>query len=150
MPTPTPPPVIIIPIDEIFDSIPSDDITWEDIDYPEFDDIILDEEWEPDELPETEEEFDEEIELLDNEEDILDIEEDEYIPLEIDDVPEDYRDEYEEGPPDDENIYFDEETGEWEDDPDLELEDVEIDDLLDNYRDEYEEGPPDDENIYFT
>ena len=41
-----------------------------------------------------------------------------------------FLEEYEEGPPNEEDIYFDPETGEWEDDPDLDLEEVDIEELL--------------------
>ena len=43
---------------------------------------------------------------------------------------EEFLEEYEEGPPNEEDIYFDPETGEWEDDPDLDLEEVDIQELL--------------------
>jgi len=52
--------------------------------------------------------------------------------LVVEELEEEQLETYLEGPPDDENIYFDEETGEWEDDPDLALEEVDAEDLLED------------------
>jgi hypothetical protein len=77
--------------------------------------------------PGNDSENDPEIDNLPGE--FIELEEEEEFEL-ID--PEEFIEEFEEGPPNEEDIYFDEATGEWEDDPDLELEEVDIEDLLES------------------
>ncbi len=142
-PIPSPEPIIIDDID--WDDV--DDIDWDDFDW-DFDDdddtgIVVDVE-DGDLVPGNENFPGEEIteddlpEIIDGE-DFGEFGDDEVEEIEEEVGPEEeigpgqeFFEEYEEGPPNEEDIYFDEETGEWEDDPDLELEEVDIEDLLED------------------
>lgn len=133
-PSPAPPSFtfpddITIPEPIIEDDIDWDDFDWDDNDWdfgivtdPPEDDIELDD------LPEIEEIDIEEFIEEDFEE--PEIEEDQEPTDE--DIAQSFETERLEGPPNDDDIYFDEETGEWDDDPDLELEEVDVDDLLED------------------
>ena len=157
---PTPPPIIISPI-PIPEPSPEQLPEISQPDLPE-DSIIWDwDDWDFDELEIEQEQLDEELvfESLEPEEELVDLEELEPLEFEddepgeeeiveelpelelfeyeedeliIEELEEEELETYLEGPPDEENIYFDEETGEWEDDPDLELEEVDAEDLLED------------------
>ena len=158
-PAPTPPPVLIPEPSPSPEPITIDDIDWNDIDDIDWDDIdwgfgIDENDGEPivveddfpeeftfDDLPEINEEEFEEIEPFEIDEEPEELEEPEEPIIEFEETPtlempedldEEFIEEFEEGPPNEEDIYFDEATGEWEDDPDLELEEVDIEDLLED------------------
>ena len=143
LPTPTPipePPTAEEISDALEDFIIDNELEFEfDFDPEDFD--PADDEITVDELPEIDpEEFEdfEDLEPMELEQELeLELEpglEDEELIIEptADEVDDEFLDSFEAGPPNEDDIYFDEETGEWEDDPDLELGEVDVEDLLES------------------
>ena len=150
-PSPTPPPFVIIIPDDMFpddiidwddiDQIVIDDIDWDEFDFDTNDgeplvieeDFPEDEDFVIDELPEIlEEDLPEDEETLEEPEMVPEEEPEFTEVLDIEDIPEEYQEDFLEGPPSEDDIYFDETTGEWEDEPDLELEEVDVEELLED------------------